>query len=255
MCGSGHRNLSPGAGPDWTDRSIFRKKPWRTGPPVRPPAGGRRPSSCRKRRFCAVFRPCRRRPHSPFLAPSRCKNGYKTSRQRNIISCISSRIGLRLSGTARGTAPGMAPKAGDVSQCVGKCHVLSWSDSLRPLHPHRSYRPERSDGPRSGDIFPVQRPGPKHRAGKISPLRLCSGQAASPRIASGAAVEMTERGWAKTGQVSGNVMISPRWPPPSLCCAAPLFPAHRPCRPRPLRRAGVRKPPPAQEAVCSYNVL
>ena len=192
MCGSGHRNLSPGAGPDWTDRSIFRKKPWRTGPPVRPPAGGRRPSSCRKRRFCAVFRPCRRRPHSPFLAPSRCKNGYKTSRQRNIISCISSRIGLRLSGTARGTAPGMAPKAGDVSQCVGKCHVLSWSDSLRPLHPHRSYRPERSDGPRSGDIFPVQRPGPKHRAGKISPLRLCSGQAATPRTKSGASVEMTD---------------------------------------------------------------
>ncbi len=50
-------------------------------------------------------------------------------------------------------------------------------------------------------------------------------------------------------------MISSRWPPPSLCCAATLFPAHRPCRPRPLRRAGVRKPPPAQQAVCSYNVL
>ncbi len=135
------------------------------------------------------------------------------------------------------------------------CHgPILFVRSIPTGHIDRS-EPERSDGPRSGDIFPVQRPGPKHRAGKISPLRLCSGQAASPRIASGAAVEMTERGWAKTGQVSGNVMISSRWPPPSLCCAATLFPAHRPCRPRPLRRAGVRKPPPAQQVFCSYNVL
>ena len=34
----------------------------------------------------------------------------------------------------------------------------------------------------------------------------------------------------------------------------PVF-AHRPRRPGPHRRAGVRRPPPTRDAVCSYNVL
>ncbi len=137
MCGSGHRNLSPGAGPDWTDRSIFRKKPWRTCPVARPPSRRKAPALLPEtlvlRRFPAMP------PPSPSAVPGPAPVGKRvqseSTREYYLLHIVPDRPAV-VRDSARDSARDGAQSRGRVAMCREmSCFVMVRFSSSAPSPP------------------------------------------------------------------------------------------------------------------------